>query len=676
MPDPKTAYLGVFLREWELYRKKAAEEAVGEGDSAVMEVPFDADVKAGEVRVFADGVRPLVGLVLVRQSSADWLVVPVSEFTVPASEREILIGRRVYQLWNAFTESVDFVARSWIAETVPAEDIRDVAAAMAQVLAGDALPDDLEVLTGLPIVRTDDPRLDYEREFASRSELRLVEPERRTESRPYFQRRGLLGMAACFMIICGMVAVILRDDDVARPSFCREEPPLVVEPFATDESVPEPPPALETVIATEPMTTKGPALEGPPAVDESIELAQPVAGPVDVEPPAEKAVVKTPVVSRPKERRWVRKYERAVQIASARNDDMLKCAAADIEECSTDCDFADDAEVFTMSAKKSRSSAETDVCNSSRHMGVVSAHSEFDRSVSDSLLPPARYPASVVGSFRRAAVVPWSMVGFVVDTSSYEAVRRSLLAGRLPAKDAVRLEEMVNHFRFAYPVPTNDAPVAVDCELAACPWNSRHQLLRVGIQAKNPSATNAFEGVGADGAKLQLRFNPGRVGSYRLLGYDNRTARGYGGTAKETSDIAAGYRMTAFYELVPRVTEKEMRPELLTVKFMYRKPDSETEKCLEMQFAASAITRKEGPSEDFRFASAVAEFALLLRDPGSAGDAPFASLVARAKSAKGEDRDGLRAEFIRLAETAASILRSGGGRGGFLFMDDDDDSDF
>ena len=672
MPDPKTAYLGVFIREWELYGKKAAEEAVREGDSAVMEVPFDADVKAGEVRVFADGVRPLVGLVLVRQSSADWLVVPVSEFTVPASEREILIGRRVYQLWNAFTESVDFVARSWIAETVPAEDIRDVAAAMAQVLAGDALPDDLEVLTGLPIVRTDDPRLDYEREFARRSELRLVESERRTESRPYFQRRGLLGMAACFMIICGMVAVILRDDDVARPSFCREEPPLVVEPFAADESVPEPPPALETVIATEPMTTKGPALEGPPAVDESIELAQPVAGPVDVAPPAEKAVVKTPVVSRPKERRWVRKYESAAQIASARSDDMHKGVA----ECATACDFADDAEVFTMSAKKSRSSAETDVCNSSRHMGVASAHSEFDRSVSDRLPPPARYPASVVGSFRRAAVVPWSMVGFVVDTSSYEAVRRSLLAGRLPAKDAVRLEEMVNHFRFAYPVPTNDAPVAVDCELAACPWNSRHQLLRVGIQAKNPSATNALEGVGADGAKLRLWFNPDRVGSYRLLGYDNRTARGYGGTAKETSDIAAGYRMTAFYELVPRVTEKERRPELLTVKFMYRKPDSETEECLEMPFAASAITRKDGPSEDFRFASAVAEFALLLRDPGSAGDTPFASLVARAKSAKGEDRDGLRAEFIRLAETAASILRSGGGRGGFLFMDDDDDSDF
>ena len=135
--------------------------------------------------------------------------------------------------------------------------------------------------------------------------------------------------------------------------------------------------------------------------------------------------------------------------------------------------------------------------------------------------------------------------------------------------------------------------------------------------------------------------------------------------------------MTVLYELDLAGTEKkEVRPELLTVKFGYRKPDSDTEECLEMPFAASAITRKEGPSEDFRFASAVAEFALLLRDPGSRDDARFASLIERAKSAKGKDRDGLRAEFIRLAESAARTLRSGKDRGRFLIWDDDDDSDF
>ena len=675
MSDPKTAYLGVFLREWELYRKKAAEEAVGEGDSAVMEVPFDADVTAGEVRVFADGVRPLVGLVLAHQSSDDWLVVPVSEFTVPASEREILIGERVYQLWNAFTASAEFVAHSWTAQAVPAEDVRDVAAAMAQVLAGDALPDDLQVVTGLPIVRTDDPRLDYEREFAWRPELRLVKSGERTESRPYFQRRGLLGMAACFMIVCGMVAVILRDDDVARPSFCREEPTPVMEPFALDESVPEPLPALETVLATEPVVNEGPSLEGLSVVDEPVKLSQPVAEPVDVEPPVEKAVVKTPAVPRSEESRRSRKNERMARVASARNDDIeecvAECAAGDIEECVTACDFADDAEVFTMSAKKSRSSAGVET-----EKRVACKSAAFERSASERHQASARYPESVVGGFRRTSCVPCSTVGFVVDTSSYAEVRRSLLARRLPAKDAVRLEELVNRFRFAYPEPTNDAPIAVDCELAACPWKPGHQLLRVGIQAKTHT-DNVFGGVGVEGAKLCLEFNPDRVTSYCLLGYDDRLATGSGGTVKETCDIAAGYRMTVLYELDLAGTEKkEVRPELLTVKFGYRKPDSDTEECLEMPFAASAITRKEGPSEDFRFASAVAEFALLLRDPGSRDDARFASLIERAKSAKGKDRDGLRAEFIRLAESAARTLRSGKDRGRFLIWDDDDDSDF
>ena len=62
------------------------------------------------------------------------------------------------------------------------------------------------------------------------------------------------------------------------------------------------------------------------------------------------------------------------------------------------------------------------------------------------------------------------------------------------------------------------------------------------------------------------------------------------------------------------------------------------------------MTRKE-PSVDFRFASAVAEFALLLEDSKHKGDASFAKLIERARNAKGEDCEGYRAEFIRLAET-------------------------
>ena len=60
----------------------------------------------------------------------------------------------------------------------------------------------------------------------------------------------------------------------------------------------------------------------------------------------------------------------------------------------------------------------------------------------------------------------------------------------------------------------------------------------------------------------------------------------------------------------------------------------------------------ETPSADFRFAAAVAEFALLASDSKFKGAASFASVLSRARSAKGEDAEGYRAEFIRLVETA------------------------
>ena len=67
---------------------------------------------------------------------------------------------------------------------------------------------------------------------------------------------------------------------------------------------------------------------------------------------------------------------------------------------------------------------------------------------------------------------------------------------------------------------------------------------------------------------------------------------------------------------------------------------------------AEAITGKNGPSEDYRFASAVAECALVLEDSKFKGAASLKAVIKRAKGAKGADENGYRAEFIRLMETA------------------------
>lgn len=71
-----------------------------------------------------------------------------------------------------------------------------------------------------------------------------------------------------------------------------------------------------------------------------------------------------------------------------------------------------------------------------------------------------------------------------VDTASYANVRRFLNQSRLPPSDAVRIEELVNYFPYNYVAPTGKVPFSVNMEVASCPWNPEHQLLRVGLKGK------------------------------------------------------------------------------------------------------------------------------------------------------------------------------------------------
>jgi Ca-activated chloride channel family protein len=85
--------------------------------------------------------------------------------------------------------------------------------------------------------------------------------------------------------------------------------------------------------------------------------------------------------------------------------------------------------------------------------------------------------------FRLAKDHPLSTFSIDVDTASYSNVRRFLNEGRLPPADAVRIEELINYFRFDYPTPRNGAPVSVTTELGAAPWNPKHRLALVGLRS-------------------------------------------------------------------------------------------------------------------------------------------------------------------------------------------------
>ena len=94
------------------------------------------------------------------------------------------------------------------------------------------------------------------------------------------------------------------------------------------------------------------------------------------------------------------------------------------------------------------------------------------------------YAAIEENKFRRSSDQPLSTFSIDVDTASYANVRRFLNEGRLPPADAVRVEELINYFKFDYADSTQAAPFGVTTELAPCPWDSRHKLALIGLQAR------------------------------------------------------------------------------------------------------------------------------------------------------------------------------------------------
>jgi Ca-activated chloride channel family protein len=101
---------------------------------------------------------------------------------------------------------------------------------------------------------------------------------------------------------------------------------------------------------------------------------------------------------------------------------------------------------------------------------------------------PARneeeYTSLPENRFLEAVSQPLSTFSLDVDAASYSNMRRMVNQGQLPTKDAVRVEELVNYFSYGYKQPTDGHPVRIATEITACPWDSKHKLVRIGVKAK------------------------------------------------------------------------------------------------------------------------------------------------------------------------------------------------
>jgi Ca-activated chloride channel homolog len=179
----------------------------------------------------------------------------------------------------------------------------------------------------------------------------------------------------------------------------------------------------------------------------------------------------------------------------------------------------------------------------------------------------------------------------------------------------------------------------------------------------------------AKDVKIQIEFNPAHVAAYRLIGYENRMLRkeDFNNDQKDAGDIGAGHSVTALYELVAPGSEipgegsvdplkyqaqsAKSSPEMLTLKLRYKDPESETSKLISQPLVASAGDMTSA-SENLRFAAAVAEFGMLLRDSKYKGEASFDEVRQIAQRALGRDEEGYRADFLTMVAAAARLQKS------------------
>ena len=156
----------------------------------------------------------------------------------------------------------------------------------------------------------------------------------------------------------------------------------------------------------------------------------------------------------------------------------------------------------------------------------------------------------------------------------------------------------------------------------------------------------------ANDVKVQLEFNAATVAEYRQIGYEDRAManQDFDDDAKDAGEIGSGHAVTALYEIVPRGSGT-----MATLRLRYKEPPSHTSKLMTTTIADTGKSSYEA-SPDMQFATAVAEFGMLLRNSKHKGSATYADVLALARAMRGPDTEGYREEFLRMVEAGRTIM--------------------
>ena len=260
---------------------------------------------------------------------------------------------------------------------------------------------------------------------------------------------------------------------------------------------------------------------------------------------------------------------------------------------------------------------------------------------------------------------PRSSVPLVVNSPSYLDVQRSINAGLLPRRESVRIEGMINHFLYEYPQPNAGESFSLNLDVVTCPWEPTHRLVRIGLKGKQEVAVRAD-------SRIEVEFNSRRVASYRLIGYDRQENESQNSNQEKVGShsVGTGYTLTTLYEVVPlkhmrttpgiqmpRAAAGESGP-LLTAKLQLNTPGNDA--------PAGLIERAVGDTGfdfatapiDLKFAAAVAEFGMILRDSEYKGIGSLQQVIEWAHQGKGADVNGYRADFIELVRKTRALKES------------------
>jgi hypothetical protein len=246
-------------------------------------------------------------------------------------------------------------------------------------------------------------------------------------------------------------------------------------------------------------------------------------------------------------------------------------------------------------------------------------------------------------------------------TESYTTVRQLISAGMLPTKNLVWTDELINSFRYDYPEPKAEDPFSVNLEAATCPWQTEHLLVRIGlrsreIESSTVESSTARSSLVAEDVNLRVEFNPSHVGFYRLIGYEKREGRNEIVSQTEGGgEIHTGQTVTALYEIIPAEESPPVAPDLLTVRLNYKRSNNGGAKGMTVRSIADNKVDFNQASTDFRFASAVAAFGMVLRDSSHKGACTMDAVLKWAQDAKGPDKKGERGYFVELARRAGVL---------------------